>query len=145
MSFDGIPRPSQVNPYNPLGPYAAANAARTDQAAKPLIKSPDKDEKVKALQQDHYRQQEQDDDERGESFTEEEIEEFMLLAKVRGVMNFAMDPEVHYEFRMNPHTGLVELWEVASEKLMLKLTPDEMMQLSEKLHRAAGMLTDQSG
>jgi uncharacterized FlaG/YvyC family protein len=145
MSFDGIPRPSQINPHNPLGAYAAHNAARTDQAGKPLVKSPNKDEQVKALQQDHYRQQEKDDDERGEPFSEDEIEALMLLAKMRGVMNFALDPDVHYEFRLDPESGQIELREIATNKLMLRLTPDEMMQLAEKIHRAAGMLTDQSG
>ena len=146
MSFDGIPRPSQMNmAQDPLNPYLAANAAKTEQAGKPLIKSPDKDEQVKALQQDHQRYQENDDDERREHFDEEEIEEIMLLAKMRGVMHFAMDPDIDYEFRLNPQSGMVELWEVAAHKLMLKLTPDEMMNLSEKIHRAAGMLTDRSG
>jgi hypothetical protein len=145
MSFDGIPRPSQVNPYNPLGAYAAHNAARADQAGKPLIKSPDKDEQVKALQQDHYRHQEKDDDERGEAFNEDEIEAILLLAKMRGLMNFALDPNAHYEFQLNPENGLIELREIATNKLMLRLTPDEMMQLAEKIHRAAGMLTDRSG
>jgi uncharacterized FlaG/YvyC family protein len=69
----------------------------------------------------------------------------MLLAKMRGVINFAMDVNVQYEFRLNPQSGMVALYETESGKLMLQLTPDEMMRLSEKLHRVAGMLTDQSG
>lgn len=146
MSFDGIPRPSQINPYSdPLSAYSAYNAAKTERATKPLIQSPDKDEQIKGLQKEQHQQQEKDDDERGEAFSEDEIEEIMLLAKMRGVMNFAMDPNTHYEFQFNPESGLVELREMASGKLMLKLTPDEMMELSEKIHRAAGMLTDQSG
>ena len=146
MGFDGIPRPSQVNPYNnPLNPYTAANAAGADRAAWPLVKGLSKEEQVKGLQEDHHRHREEDEDEQHKPFTPEEAEEIMLLAKMRGVMNFALDAEVSYEFHMNPETGMVELREVETGKLMLKLTPDEMATLAEKLHRAAGMLADRNG
>lgn len=146
MSFDGSPRPSQINSCNdPLGPYTAYNAAKSDQLRKPLIKSPDKDEEVKGVQREQHQAADKDSDNRRETFDEEELEEIMLLAKMRGIMNFALDPNVHYEFHLNPEIGLVELREVNSGKLMLKLTPDEMMSLSEKIHRVAGILADRSG
>jgi hypothetical protein len=146
MSFDGIPRPSQINPYNdPLGPYSACNAAKAEQAGKPLVKGLSKEEQLKGLPEEHQQQTPQDDRDKGQSFNEAEVEEIMLLAKMRGVLNFAMNPDVHYEFHLNVQSGLVELREVASGKLMLKLTPDELMGLSEKLHRSAGMLTNRSG
>lgn len=146
MSFDGSPRSSQINPYSdPLSAYSGANAARADRVGKPMIQSLSKDEKVKALQREEHDQTADEDEDRHAALSEEELEEIMLLAKLRGVMNFALDPEIHYEFRLNPQSGLVELAEVASGKVMLKLSPDEMATLAEKLHHAEGRLADREG
>ncbi len=146
MSFDGSPRPIQLNPYNdPLGAYSAAYAARAEQAGKPRIQSPGKDEGLKGLQKEEHQQTDQDQDEQGQTFSEDEVDAIMLLAKMRGVLNFALDPDIHYEFSLNSASGLVELREVSTGKRMLQLTPEEMIQLSGKLHRAAGMLSDLSG
>ena len=146
MSFDGIPRPSQINPYNdPLGAYSAAYAAKAEQAGKPRIQSPGKDEGLKGLQKEEHQQADLDEDEQGQAFSEDEAEAILLLAKMRGVMNFALDPDVHYEFHLNPKSGMVELREASTGKRMLQLTPEELIHLSEKLHRAAGMLSDLSG
>jgi len=46
---------------------------------------------------------------------------------------------------LNPESGLVELAEVASGKVMLKLMPDEMATLAEKFHHMAGRLADREG
>lgn len=146
MGFEGIPRPAQVNPYtDPLNPYAAANAARSEQAGKPLIKSLTKEEQVKALQRDNRDQSQSDDDEEGEAFTEEEAEQIRLFAKMRGLINISLQSGVRYEFHVNPETGLVDLIDMESGQVVLQLQPEELMQLSQKIQRYAGMLTDRSG
>ncbi|MCE3234446.1 MAG: FlaG protein [Vampirovibrio sp.] len=146
MGFEGIPRPAQVNPYtDPLNPYAAANAARSEQAGKPLIKSLTKEEQVKALQRDNREQPQSDDDEEGEAFTEEEAEQIRLFAKMRGLINISLQSGVRYEFHVNPETGLVDLIDMESGQVVLQLQPEELMQLSQKIQRYAGMLTDRSG
>jgi len=147
MSFDGVPRPSQVNPYaDPLSPYAAASAAQTDKAGKPLVKGPDKEEGVKAAHREEKQHRDtEDDEERGEAFSEEEAEQIRLMAKMRGLMNFSLEAGVNYEFQMNPETGLIDLIESESGALVMQLLPDELMQLSQKIQRFAGVLTDRAG
>jgi len=146
MGFDGVPRPAQVNPYtDPLNPYTAANAARTDQAGKPLIKSLTKEEKIKALEEEKRDYPQQEDEEQGEAFSEEEAEQIRLFAKMRGLMNVSLESGMRYEFHINPQTGLVDMMEAETGKVVLQLQPDELMQLSQQIQRYAGMLTDRSG
>ena len=146
MGFEGIPRPAQVNPYtDPLNPYAAANAARSDQAGKPLVKSLTKEEQVKALQRESQEHSQTDDEAEGEAFTDEEAEQIRLFAKMRGLMNISLQSGVRYEFHVNSETGLVDLVDVESGQVILQLQPEELMQLSQKIQRYAGMLTDRSG
>jgi hypothetical protein len=146
MGFEGIPRPSQVNPYtDPLNPYTAGNLARTDQAGKPLIQKLSKEEAIKALEEERRRYEQADDGPPGETFSEEEAEEILLFAKMRGLMNVSLQSGKRYEFRLNPQTGMVELMAMDSGELVLQLTPIELMRLSEKLQRYAGMLTDLNG
>jgi uncharacterized FlaG/YvyC family protein len=147
MSFDGIPKPSQVTPYtDAMNSYAAANAARSDRAGKPLVKGPDKEEKVKGAQRDERQYHEPDEeDEPGEAFSEEEAEQIKIFARMRGLMNFALETGLRYEFQINSETGLVDLLEIGSGKVVLQLLPEELMQLSQKIQRYDGMLTDRSG
>lgn len=146
MGFEGLPRPSQVNPYtDPLNPYTAGNLARADQAGKPLIQKLSKEEAIKALEEERRRYEQSDDDPSGETFSEEEAEEILLFAKMRGLMNVSLQSGKRYEFRMNPQTGMVELTAMDSGELVLQLTPIELMRLSKKLQRYAGMLTDLNG
>lgn len=147
MSFDGIPRPAQLNPYTgAMNPYLAANAAKTDRAGKPLVKSPHGKERVKGLQRDERQYNEADDDEeRGEIFSQEEAEQIQIMAKVRGVMNLALEAGKRYEFRVNAEQGWVDLIEMDTGTVVLQFTPEELMQLSQKIQRYAGMLTDRAG
>jgi uncharacterized FlaG/YvyC family protein len=147
MSFDGLPRPAQINPYgDAMNPYLAANAARSEQAGQPLVKKLDQEEQVKSLQREQRDNSGSDDEEeQGETFSEEEAEQILLFAKMRGLMNVALESGVRYEFRVNPHTGLVDLIDMAADAVVLQLLPEELMQLSEKIHRYAGMLTDRNG
>lgn len=146
MGFDGIFRPSQVNPYtNPLNPYTADNLARAEQAGKPLVQKLTAEEAIQALEEERKQDQEQDEEEQGETFTEEEAEEILLFAKMRGLMNVSMESGKRYEFHINPETGMVEMRELESGELVIQLTPIELMRLSDKLQRYAGMLTDRNG
>lgn len=147
MSFEGIPRPAQVNPYtDALNPYAAGNAARSEQAGKPLVKSLNKEERIKGLQRDGRQQGEQDEDEEaGDIFSQEEAEEILLFARMRGVMNLALEQGVRYEFQINPEAGVVDLVRLDTGEVVLQLLPEELMQLTSKIQRYAGVLTDRSG
>lgn len=147
MSFDGVPRPSQLNAYgDAMNPYTAANAARVNQAGKPLVQSLNKEEKVSALKKEERQHHDaEDDEEQEEAFSEEEAEQLRLFAKMRGIMNFSLESGVAYEFHINQTSGMIDLVEAKSGKSVLSLTPAELQQLSGKIHRYAGMLTDASG
>lgn len=146
MGFDGIPRPAQINPYtDAMNSYAAANSARSERSQRPLVKALSKEEQIKALQREQHQEEDTDDEEDAEPFSEEEEEQIRLFAKMRGLMNFSLEKGVHYEFHVNPHSGLIDLVESGSGKVVLQLMPDELMQLSRKIQRYAGMLTDRNG
>lgn len=147
MSFDGIPKPTQLNPYTgAMNPYVAANAARTEKQNTPLVKSPEKEDKIRPTQRDERQYHQADDEEeRGETFSEEEAEQIRIMAKMRGIMNLALEEGKRYEFRINPENNLVDLIEVGSGTLILQLEPEELMTLSRKMQRYAGMLTDRAG
>jgi uncharacterized FlaG/YvyC family protein len=128
-----------------MNPYAAGNSARSDQAHRPMVKALSKEEQIKALQREQHQHDEDDEEETPEPFSEEEEEQIRLFAKMRGLMNFSLEQGVHYEFHINPQTGLVDLVESSTGKVVLQLMPDELMQLSQKIQRYAGMLTDRNG
>ncbi|WP_373532830.1 hypothetical protein [Vampirovibrio sp.] len=128
-----------------MNPYTAGNLARTDQAGQPLIQKLSKEEGLQALQEEQRGYPQADEDASGETFSEEDAEEILLFAKMRGLMNVSLQSGKRYEFRINPQTGMVELTELDSGALVMQLTPVELMRLSEKLQRYAGMLTDLSG
>lgn len=146
MGFDGIFRPSQVNiQSDSMNPYLAANAAKTERMRKPLIKGPDQDEQVKSLQKEEKESSSDDECNDQETLTEEEAEQLHILAKMRGLLNFSLQNGVRYEFHINSEDGLIDLIEAESGKVMLRLLPEEMLRLSEKIQRYAGMLIDRSG
>ncbi len=147
MGFDGVPRPSQVNPNtSSMNPYTAGNLVRSEEAGKPLVQKLSQGEAVKALYQENREHGAAEDDEApGETFSEEEAEQILLFAKMRGLMNVSLQSGRRYEFHMNPLTGMVDMTDLESGALVLQLTPTELMRLSDKIQRYAGMLTDHSG
>lgn len=148
MAFDGIPRPAQFTPpVDALNPYLGANAARAKEAGKPKVQSLGHEEKIKGVlkEQQENHAGDEDAEREQESFNEEEAEQIRLFAKMRGILNFSLEKGVNYQFQINPTTGLIELLNMDAGTIALILTHDELMQLSEKIHRYAGILTDRSG
>lgn len=148
MSFDGVHRPSQLTPYatGGMNPYSAENAARLSNTETPLIKKTGQEESVKAAQrEERERHEAEDEDERGEAFSEEEAEQIRIMAKMRGIMNLALESGKRYEFQLNVEGGFIDLIEVESGVVILQLLPEELMTLSQKIQRYAGMLTDRAG
>lgn len=146
MSFDGIQKPQLSQYTGALNPYTAANAARTENQGTPLVKRLNQDEKIKAAQREEQQYHQPDDEEEhGETFSEEEAEQIRLMAKMRGIMNLALESGKHYEFHINTETGLIDLIEVGTGTLILQMLPEELMSLSQKIQRYAGMLTDRAG
>ena len=147
MGFDGIIRPAQVNPNtDSLNPNTASNLARADEAGKPLVQKLTRDEQIKALQRENQQYRDAEDEEgQGETFSEEEAEQILLFAKMRGLMNVSLESGRRYGFHVNPLTGMVDMTDLETGELVLQLTPTELMRLSDKIQRYAGMLTDRSG
>lgn len=142
MGFDGVPR---IYPQtDPLNPYLAEHAARSENASKPRVKEAKKDEKVIGVHKE-LPQYDDEDEGRQEPFSEEELEQIMIFARMRGIMNLALEKGVVYQFQVNPETGLVDLIAENTGKAVLSLTPEELMELTQKVQRYAGVLTDRSG
>lgn len=147
MAFDGIPRPSQITPYTDvMNPYVAGNAARTEQAGKPLVQGPEKEDKIKSVHKEERQYHDaEDEEEKEESFSEEEAEQLKIFARMRGIMNFSLESGTRYEFKINPENGMVDLVAADTGQVAMTLTPEELIQVSQKIHRYAGILTDRSG
>lgn len=142
MAFDGISRPSQLNAYaDPLNPYIGANDAAESAKRKPKIKGNretfEEDETFKKLDQYHG-----DDNDGSDDLSEEEREEIMKFARIRGIVNFALESGVTYEFTYNEESGLVDLQDTRDGKVMLSLSIDELLGLSDRMARYCGLMTN---
>jgi uncharacterized FlaG/YvyC family protein len=145
MGFDGIPKPAQYSPTGPLNPYLADHAAKAERAKKPQVRRQENDENVTATHKElpHYGD-EQENHARHE-LTEEEYEQIMTFAKMRGIMNLAFEQGEKYHFNVNPQTGLVDIIAERTGHIVLSITPLELMEMTQRIHRYAGVLTDRSG
>jgi uncharacterized FlaG/YvyC family protein len=142
MSFDGLPHPITTDVLNP---YSAANAAKTDNAGRPLIQKTRHKDHIQPIQREEETRSGPDEEDDTSYFSEEEADQIQRMAKLRGLMNFSLQNGVHYEFRFNPKTGLIDLIQGNTGDCVLQLHPDEFMNLSQKIQRYAGMLTDRNG
>jgi len=144
MSFDGLSKPSQLHAYSdPLSPYLGATRAASEAAKKPRIdksKASYRDSAVDEHASDYLQEEREDKD----GLLPEEYEQMMMLAKLRGVMNLSFEEGVLYYFHFNETTGLVELINDRDNRVMLTLTPEELLQVSQRMQRYAGRMTDQS-
>jgi len=147
MGFEGLSQPGQMNLYTGANnPYLAANAAKLTAAKSPLVKKTEQDEAVTATQRDDRdNAQPDDEDERGERFSEEEAGAIRHMATLRGVLNLALEAGKRYEFQLDAASGLVNLISMETGECILQLYPEELMQLSQKIQRYAGMLTNRAG
>lgn len=145
MAFDGIPKPAQYSPGGPLNPYAADNAARVQNAKTPKIKKAPSDQGATPTYKElpHYDTDEKEDTQR--HLTEEEYEQIMLFARLRGIMNLALDKGEQYQFQVNPETALVDVIAVSTGRVMISMTAVELMEMTQRIHRYAGVLTDRNG
>ena len=60
-------------------------------------------------------------------------------------MNVALEKGTKYKFQINPENGMVDLRDANTGKHVLSMTPSELMQISGKIERYAGVLTDRAG
>ncbi len=145
MGFEGIIRPNPLQSANPLNPYAADQALKTANAKKPEIKQPHSDEKTTGVYKELPHYDEREERKHQEHLSQEEYEEVMLFARMRGILNLSLSENELYQFHINPETGMVDLIAESNGKVVMTLTPDELMSLTDKIHRYAGMLADRSG
>ncbi len=143
MSFDGIPKPSQMHAYaDPLSPYLGAHQANEAARSRPKIGKNKAAYSTEKINKELEQYQGIDDEEPKEGLNEEEREQILIFAKLRGLMNFSLESGVLYRFQVNEETGLVDLIDSRDEKVLLTLTAEELLKVSEKINRYAGMITD---
>lgn len=152
MSFDGVPRPTQLNAYSdPLSSYLASNEASEEARRKSQIKDIDK-----LAKSNPSRRKDEEDGFDGDDpgshkrwidydlMSEEERELFRKFAQVRGLMNFSLESGARYSLQINTQTGMVDLVEQGTGQIKLSLTPTELHELSQRMERYAGIMTDRS-
>lgn len=146
MTFEGIPRPGQVAPgTDPLSPYLAAHEAKTERKQRPQVKKTERDESSTAVHKELPQYADEEDEQEQQTLSDEEAEEILLFAKMRGIMNVALEKGTKYKFQINPENGMVDLRDANTGKHVLSMTPSELMQISGKIERYAGVLTDRAG
>ncbi|MBK8189555.1 MAG: hypothetical protein IPK79_03810 [Vampirovibrionales bacterium] len=144
MSFDGVARPSMLNPYaDPLSASLGAHEAARETRNKPRVEKKRGAYETIGSHKDLARYS-VDEDEQGEGLSEEEREQVLLFARLRGLMNFSLDNSVLYRFVYNPESGRADLVDDRNQRVMLSLTIDELLRLSQRMVRYAGMIADKS-
>ncbi len=143
MSFDGLPRAAQAMPYsNSLNPYIGANQAQTLRRGKPSVdknrQAFSSDDSERALPQESGLSEHG-----GDPLTEDEREQVLKFARLRGVLNFSLAHDGLYQFTYNEQTQQVELVDMTggSHQVLLTLTIDELLQMSQRIERFAGLIT----
>ncbi|MDX2085542.1 MAG: flagellar protein FlaG [Candidatus Melainabacteria bacterium] len=147
MSMDGLPRSAALG--SAFDAHAAAayqsQAAQAYRRKRPIEKSASA---IPTHEEENRLGQLSDEDEENaqqEWLNEEERQQVMLFAKIRGLMNISLEEGVAYRFAVAADTGLIELLREDSQAVVLTLTPEEMVSLYKRMERYAGLLTDQSG
>ena len=86
------------------------------------------------------------EDERGQRhFDLSEREAILHFAKLRGVLNLALQSDIAYRFDFNEETKLFELINAESNEWVMSFTPVELQTLMQQMRRPGGFLTDQVG
>ena len=143
MSFDGVPRPTQLNPYaDPTNPCVGAHQASHAAAHRPRVSGNKETFGSEGVRKELAQYRDSEDKESKEELTDEEREQLMLFAKLRGIMNFSLDSGVLYRFDFNDETERVELIDDRDGSVVLVLTIDDMLAMSLRMERYAGMITD---
>jgi hypothetical protein len=146
--FDGIQKPIQLNPQvDLLSPYLAAyNAAQTI-AKCPKVKPVEKKEAIAETRREKERNpsREQDDEEDEAFLSQEEKEQVLIAAKLRGLLNFTLAEDKAYFFQHNAETGLIELIDAETHQRVLTLTPEELGHVLGHTQRRLGIMMDEAG
>ncbi|MEB3287328.1 MAG: hypothetical protein VKJ04_07480 [Vampirovibrionales bacterium] len=145
MGFEGIQKAALFNAGGPINPYLADQAAKADKLKKPQVTGTERDENVTGVYKELPHYGDEDEERQQEHLSEEEYEQLLLFARMRGIMNLAFEQGEHYQFQVNPQTGLVDVVADSTGQSVLSLTPLELMEMSQRIHRYAGLLTDRSG
>ncbi|MGE0200303.1 MAG: hypothetical protein AB7P76_04970 [Candidatus Melainabacteria bacterium] len=141
MGFDGIPSFRRVDHLNP---YAAEQAAKSDNIHRPKIGKPESDEGVHEAPK-HLAGDPDDDENKHAPLTDQELEEVLRFARLRGILSLSFETGALYEFQLNPERGTVDLVKQDSGQVVLSFAPSELHELMQKLDRYAGFLSDRAG
>lgn len=141
MGFDGVYRPNSVP--DALNPYLADRAAKAANAKKPQVKQAQKEESVVSVYKE-LPQYGDDEEQEGQEFSEDEIAKILQFAKMRGIMHSVLHEDAYYEFKLNEETGLIDLIDLDNDKTVMHLSPDEMVELTQKILRYTSVLTDRA-
>jgi len=142
--MDGGIRPSQLNPYaQPLSSEAGVFAAAMSNAKRPSIEQLRRSQRNKALAKEKgVAQDDLPDDEEALWISEDEQAELLAYAKLRGIMNLAFHEGHKFRFQWDDDLAKVVLVQEPEGTILLVMDPEDLQELSERMHRYAGMLTN---
>jgi hypothetical protein len=138
MGMDGLYRPSQALGYtDTIGHLNAADRAERDARIANRI---DLDRSVDAISKDppqkdrHENPKEKEEEDTG---LEEELKEIFTLK-----YNVELDPNTVYRFTYNEVTDRFELIDTTFNRVLLTLTPEDFLQITESMSHSSGIISN---
>lgn len=142
--FEGVPKPAYILPQSdPVGRYNALS--RLHGPSVQDVEELSKGKRVRRRDSEDYPEDAAEERKRRRqeaALTESEEALLKKFAQLRGLMNFSLETGTVYTLAVNSETGLVDVVEQASQRVVMSLTPEEVAQLSGRAERYAGRLTD---
>lgn len=140
MSFDGL---TQNIPAVSSGSQFAiyqAEKNRKKSAIPPVMDNPDW---IDEVHKENAQHPPDDEGKHKHRLTQEEQEQILAFAKLRGIVNLSFEEGIVYRFQVNEATGMIELIEDSSKKVMFEFSPEELSDVFSRLARYAGHVADQ--
>ncbi len=135
MGMDGLSRPNQLLPFGNLN--ASERAAETNRNSA-LVSRNDAVNPTGDYHESDAGGGNQQHRKRRDSWEEE------LEAILKAQFNLNLDSSLVYEFIFNEKTERMELIDALSGNVLLSLTPEEFIQVTQNMNRNAGIITDRT-
>jgi hypothetical protein len=142
MGMDGLYRPSEALGYTDSLGYRDATARAANQQEETKIHKVIEDNAVDSVGPDSQNGQQKrgkEEDSEQKSHLEEELKRLLTEN-----FDLDLDPNLIYHFIYNEASDRFELKDAFSQKILLSLTPQAFIQVTENMWRNAGIITDQS-
>ena len=141
MGMDGLYRPSEALGYTDTLSFRDAATRAASQREETKINKVIEDDAVESVGPDaqHGQNRGQQENPDKKHHLEEELKRILTET-----FDLDLDPNLIYHFIYNEETERFELKDDFNQKVLLSLTPQAFIQITENMWRNAGIITDRS-